>query len=83
MYFNLLAENVQYADSLVGKNLVLLMHQNRDYLIKRYTKDNCMVVNNFDIVPGLEFTDQAWTGEHHGYRGRMIEAKNLAQSLKQ
>lgn len=83
LYLNLLAENVEYADSLVGKELVFLMRQNRDFLVKRYQHaPNCMVVDNLERVNGLEFTDQDWTTEHYGYRGRMIIARNLADSLK-
>jgi len=82
LYLNLLAENVQYADSLVGKELVFLMRQNRDFLVKRYNKGNCRVIDNLELVSGKEFTDQTWTTEHYGYKGRMIIAKNLAESLK-
>jgi len=82
VYFNLLAENVQYADSLVGKELVFLMKQNRDFLVKRYTTNYTKVIDNLELVPGKEFTDQEWTTEHYGYKGRMIIAKNLAESLK-
>ncbi|HQQ94720.1 MAG TPA: hypothetical protein PLQ93_09210 [Bacteroidia bacterium] len=83
LYLNLMAENVQYADSLVGKDLVYLMHRNRDFLMKRYNKGICSVVDNMDLVPGKEFTDQDWTTEHYGYKGRMIVGKNLAKHLKQ
>jgi hypothetical protein len=82
LYFNLLAENLQYADSLVGKELVFLMKQNRDYLVKRYNTNNCKVVDNLELVNGIEFTDQDWTTEHYSYKGRMMIAKNLANSLK-
>ncbi len=82
LYLNLMAENIQYADSLVGKELVFLMKQNRDYLVKRYTTNHCTVVDNLELVEGLEFTDQTWTTEHYGYKGRMVIAKNLASKLK-
>lgn len=82
LYLNLLAENIQYADSLVGKELVFLMRQNRDYLVKRYNNRNCRVVDNLELVSGKEFTDQTWTTEHYGYRGRMVIARNLAAGLK-
>lgn len=82
LYLNLMAENVQYADSLVGKELVFLMRQNRDYLVKRYQQGNCKVVDNLEAVNGKEFTDQTWTTEHYGYKGRMIVAKNLSDSLR-
>jgi hypothetical protein len=82
LYLNLMAENIQYADSLVGKELVFLMRNNRDYLVKRYNKNNCVVVDNLELVNGKEFTDQTWTTEHYSYKGRMIIAKNLANQLK-
>jgi hypothetical protein len=81
LYLNLIAENIEYADSLVGKELVFLMRQNRDYLVKRYNKNNCVVVDNLELVKGKEFTDQKWTTEHYGYKGRMIIAKNVAKAL--
>lgn len=82
LYLNLLAENVEYADSLVGKELVFLMKQNRDYLVKSYSSPNCIVVDNLELVPGIEFTDQDWTTEHYGYKGRMTIARNLANQMK-
>ena len=82
LYLNLMAENINYADSLVGKELVFLMKQNRDYLVKRYTKGNCVVVDNLELVNGNEFIDQNWTTEHYDYKGRMKIAKNLATQLK-
>jgi len=82
LYLNLMAENMEYADSLVGKELVFLMRQNRDYLIKRYNTRNSVVVDNLELVPGVEFIDQNWTTEHYYYRGRMRIAKNLAGKLK-
>ena len=83
LYLNLLAENVQYADSLVGKELVFLMKRNRDFLVNRYHKKNCKVVDNMELLDGKEFTDQTWTTEHYGFRGRMVIAKNLAENLKE
>lgn len=83
LYLNLMAENIQYADSLVGKELVFLMKNNRDYLVNRYTKNNCVVVDNLELIAGKEFTDQTWTTEHYSYKGRMIIAKNLAEKLKE
>jgi hypothetical protein len=82
LYLNLMAENIHYADSLVGKDLVLLMKQNRDYLVNRYAKNNCTVIDNLECVNGRDYIDQKWTTEHYKYKGRMIIAKNLAQSLK-
>lgn len=82
LYLNLMAENCHFADSLVGKELVFLMRQNRDYLVKRYTGTNCIVIDNLEKVEGKDFIDIEWTTEHYKYKGRMQIAKNLAKSLK-
>jgi hypothetical protein len=80
--FNLMAENITYADSLVGKELVFLMRQNRDYLVSRYHRGKCRVVDNLEEVAGVDFIDQSWTTEHYNQRGRMTIAKNLADTLR-
>lgn len=82
VYLNLMAENIQYADSLVGKELVFLMRQNRDFLKNRYNGGICEVVDNLELVNGKWFIDQNWTTEHYNYKGRMKIAKNLALSMK-
>lgn len=83
LLFNLMAENLQYADSLVGKDLVYLIRQNADLLVKRYNKDGVTVVDNLDLVEGIDYIDQHWTTEHYKQRGRQRIAKNLAMHLKQ
>lgn len=82
LYLNLMAENVEYADSLVGKELVFLMKQNRDFLVNRYNKNKCTVVDNLELVKGNYFIDQSWTTEHYSYQGRMAIARHLAQNLE-
>jgi hypothetical protein len=83
LVFNLMAENVQYADSLVGKDLIYLINQNRDLLMNRYNKDGVIVTDNLDLVNGKDYIDQSWTTEHYKQRGREAIAKNLAEHLKQ
>lgn len=82
LVFNLLAENVEYADSLVGDNLVWLMKRNRDYLVNRYAQMGVVVVDNLTTVPGWDYTDQHWTTEHYGEYGRQLVARNVADSLR-
>lgn len=82
LYLNLMAENCQFADSLVGKELVFLMRQNKEFLIQRYSNTNCTVIDNLENVKGADFIDIEWTTEHYKYKGRMAIAKNLADSLK-
>lgn len=82
LVFNLLSENLDYADSLVGKELCWLMKNNRDFLVNRYQSMDVTVVDNLSTVRGSDFIDQNWTTEHYVERGRKSVAKNLADSLK-
>jgi hypothetical protein len=82
LVFNLLAENVEYADSLVGKPLSYLMYQNKNLLMDRYNKDGVTVVDNFDIVAGYNFMDQNWTTEHYFAEGRKQIADRLSLYVK-
>jgi hypothetical protein len=82
LVLNLMAENIQYADSLVGKDLVFLLKRNRDLLMKRYDKNGVIVVDNLESVRGLDYIDQNWTTEHYDQYGRMKIAQNLAGALE-
>ncbi len=82
LVFNLLAENVEKADELVGKELTILMKQNRDLLVERYHKNGVIVVDNLEKVHDSEFIDKNWTTEHYAENGRKIIAKNVSKALK-
>jgi hypothetical protein len=82
LVFNLLAENVEYADSLVGDNLVWLMRTNRDFLMERYhNQGNVWVADNLEAVGGYHFTDQHWTTEHYDQIGRQAVADGVVKQL--
>lgn len=82
LIFNLLAENTEYADSLVGENLVWIMKSNRDLLVQRYTSKGVTVVDNLEAVSGRHYTDQHWTTEHYDEVGRQIIADRVAAVLR-
>jgi hypothetical protein len=82
LIFNLLAENTAYAQQYVGKELVQIMRYNRNLLVRRYGKKRGVtVVDNLELLDGLDFSDQNWTTEHYGYNGRLQIAKQLAKAL--
>ena len=83
LVFNLMAENVDKANSLVGKDLMVLIKQNHDFLVARYgALDGVTLVDNLNLVRDVNFIDQDWTTEHYYEEGRRIVAKNLAEALK-
>jgi hypothetical protein len=82
LYFNLMAENIEWADSLVGKELVYFMRANRDLLLARYSNMGVVMVDNLELVPGECFGEKNWTTEHYNQFGRLIVARNVANSLK-
>ena len=81
LVFNLLAEDVEWADRLVGSDLTSLMRHNADLLEERYSRMGVMVVNNFDCLPDSLFRDRDWTTEHYLQAGRQIIADRVAQAL--
>lgn len=82
LVFNLMAENTEKAQLLIGDELTYLMRQNRDLLVKRYNQNGVLVVDNLDCVPSKEYTDSTWTTEHYGEKGRRIVARNVADTLR-
>ena len=83
LIFNLMAENVDKANELVGRDLMFLMKRNRDYLLNRYGHlDGVTVVDNLSLLRDVNFIDQNWTTEHYYEEGRRIVADHLAQTLK-
>ena len=83
LVFNLMAENVDKANSMVGKDLMYLMKQNHDYLIDRYGHlEGVTVVDNLNLVRDVNFIDQDWTTEHYYEEGRRIITSHVAEALK-
>ena len=77
--FNLMAENVDRANELVGDDLLFIMRQNRDYLLNRYGNiGNVTIVDNLGDVRNGFYIDQDWTTEHYFEDGRRIIANNVA-----
>ena len=82
LVFNLMAENVDKANELIGNDLMFLIKRNRDYLLNRYgNRDGVKVVNNLNLIRDVDFIDQDWTTEHYYEEGRRIIADHLAFAL--
>lgn len=83
LVFNILAENVEQAQELVGDDLIFLMRQNRDYLVKRYGDiENVAVVDNLEAVEDKYFIDRDFPTEHYTEVGRRRIGDNVAQAVK-
>jgi hypothetical protein len=81
LYFNLLAENTEQAQQLAGNDLLFLMRQNKDLLVKYYEKQGVTVIDNLEAVPDSAFIDRNWTTEHYTQQGRSIIAKRVSEKL--
>lgn len=82
LVFNILAENTERAEELVGKDLIYMINENVEKLTKYYEEKGVIVVNNLNCVEDEQFIDQDWTTEHYAEKGRKIVAKNVAEALK-
>ncbi len=82
LIFNLLAENVDRANELVGSDILYIIRQNRDYLLNRYGNiENVTVVDNIGDVRNNLYIDQNWTTEHYSEMGRRTIANHVAQAV--
>jgi hypothetical protein len=79
--FNLLAENMEEANKLVGKELIYLMENNRKFLINRYHRNGNLVVDNLYAIQDNHFVDRNWPTEHYTRAGKLIIAKNIQKVL--
>ncbi|MFN8279833.1 MAG: hypothetical protein U0V49_06070 [Saprospiraceae bacterium] len=82
LVFNLMSENTDKAEKLVGHDLTYLMRSNQQLLIELYRRMGVMVIDNLDAVRDEDYIDQNWTTEHYAQRGRRTIAKNLAEGLR-
>lgn len=82
LIFNLLAENTEKAEKLVGKDLIYLINNNAEILKNYYEERGVVVVNNLNKVADDQYIDQHWTTEHYAEKGRKIIAANVAETLK-
>lgn len=80
--FNLLSENMQQANSLVGTMLSTMMEDNCQVLTKRYTRKGAVVINNLYVVPDSCFVDRNWPTEHYNLAGKERIAQALAKGLQ-
>jgi hypothetical protein len=82
LVFNLLAENTEKAQELIGDELVYMINENAKILENYFQNRGVIVVNNLNVVEDEQFIDQDWTTEHYAEKGRKIVAKNVAEALK-
>ena len=82
LVFSLMAENAEKAEQLVGKDLLFLMNQNRELLLDYYRAKGVTVVDHLSSVEDAQFTDQTWTTEHYGEKGRKTIARQTAEALR-
>ncbi|OFX23247.1 MAG: hypothetical protein A2033_04170 [Bacteroidetes bacterium GWA2_31_9] len=83
LVYNIVAENIEKAEQLCGKELSDIMKENRYLLVKRYNKNGVIVVDNLELVRDELFYDKDFPTEHYNEEGRRIVARNVAMRLKE
>ncbi len=79
--FNLLGENFEEAERLVGSELIYLMEKNRSLLVSYYADKGVIMVDNFYQIPDSCFVDRNWPTEHYNYQGKKIVAENIKKAI--
>lgn len=81
LVLHILPDNIDQIKALAGPDLVFLMKQNADYIVKRYSTHNVTVVNNQNIVRDQDFRDRDFPTEHYKQAGRQAVADAIAEQL--
>jgi len=81
LVFNLMAENMEKAEQLVGSQLTMLMSENRNKLKVYLEGKGAIVVDNLELIEDIEYIDQHWTTEHYTEKGRKQIASNVAEAI--
>ncbi len=82
LVLNLMPENMEMAQQMVGKDLTLLMRQNHDLLVERYGHlPRVTLVDQMESLPNRDFIDQNWTTEHYFEHGRRSVADKVAHAI--
>lgn len=85
LVFQIMSENIQEGSYLLketGKGFEWLLRNNTEKLIKRYSSEDVLVVNNLETVPNEHFRDRIFPTEHYNNYGKYLCAKNLVDELK-
>lgn len=81
--FHILPDDEEQIDSIVGPDLLYLMHENARFVQQRYEKMGVVVVNNQGIVRDECFNDRAYPTEHYNQEGRRAIADAVAATLRE
>lgn len=81
LFFNLMAENTDLAEQMVGADLTYLMRENANWLVARYEAMGVTVVNNLEVVRDKDFIDRDWPTEHYCEEGRRTIARRVAEAI--
>ncbi|MCQ2276046.1 MAG: hypothetical protein MJZ87_03770 [Bacteroidales bacterium] len=83
LVLHILPDNIDQIQALAGPDLVFLMKQNANYIVKRYGPQGVTVVNNQNIVRDRSFRDRDFPTEHYNQVGRQAIADAIAEQLEE
>jgi hypothetical protein len=81
LVLNIVADNMDQIQALVGPELPWLMNQNTEYITKRYEKQGIIIVNNLNEVRDADFFERDFPTEHYTQNGRLTIARNIAEKF--
>ena len=81
LILNIVADNMDQIEALVGPELSWLMNQNAQYIIERYEAQGAIVVNNLNEVRDEDFFERDFPTEHYTQNGRLTIARNVAEAI--
>lgn len=82
LIFNILPEDVEKADRLVGTEIRAILKRNRDIILNRYSSQGVTVIDNLETL-NADYFYEAYPTEHYSSAGKILVAKTIANKIKE
>jgi len=81
LVFNILGENLVQTKYLIDSDLTDLMIENKNWLIKRYSPQGTIIVDNLTKIADSCFYERDFPTEHYSFEGRNKIAKSISEQI--
>jgi hypothetical protein len=80
LVFHFLPENIKECNSLISLDLASIINKNRNMLIKRYSDNDIIIVDNLELLDNPDFIENI-PNSHYYYNARRLMAKEISKHL--
>jgi len=80
LIFNILPEDIDKAEIMVGKEIPYILNRNKEIFIKKYRNKNVTIIDNMELLNGGYFYE-TYPTEHYIPKGKEIVANKVSEVI--